>query len=65
MMKWLKDRLIKREYIKVTFDGAACTMPPVEACDHLKDADDPKVYRVESVWMTPYQFGAMPEFMGW
>lgn len=39
-----------------------CT--PLDACDMIEDADEKGAYLVESVWMTPRQFDAIPEFMG-
>jgi hypothetical protein len=62
---WLKNHFIKREYLVLEVDGTPCTMRPVDAADTLQDADDPKAYKVKSVWMTPHQFDAMPEFQGW
>jgi hypothetical protein len=65
MLKWLKERFIKREYINLICDGTPCTMTPSEACETLQDADDPKCYKVESVWITPHQLSRLPEFQGW
>ena len=62
---WLKNHFIKREYIVLALDGIPCTMCPLDAVDTLQDASDPKDYTVKSVWMTPHQFDAMPEFEGW
>jgi hypothetical protein len=62
---WFKDHFLKREYIVLTYDGTSCTMRPVDAIDTLQDADEPEAYTVKSVWMTPHQFDAMPEFQGW
>lgn len=59
------DRLTRREYIRLIHDGTPCIMTPGDACDTLQDADDPKVYKVESVYLTNRQFRALPEFLGW
>ena len=62
---WFRNHFIKREYIVLIHDGTPSTMRPIDACDTLQDADDPKAYRIKTVWMTPRQFDAMPEFQGW
>ena len=62
---WVKNHFVRREYIVLTYDGTPCTMRPADACDTLQDSSDPKSYEVKSVWMTPHQYDAMPEFMGW
>lgn len=66
MLNWFKSRFIKREYLALTVKGSGtCTMTPADACDLIQDADDPKMYEVKSVWMTPREYAAMPEFLGW
>jgi len=65
MIEWLRDRLIKREYIQLGVDGTFCTMTPMEACHQLQDSDDPKDYVVRSVRMTKHHFENLPEFMGY
>ena len=65
MLEWLKARFIKREYIKLSVKGSgSCFCTPLDACDMIEDADEKGAYQVESVWMTPRQFDAIPEFMG-
>ena len=65
MIQWIKDRIIKREYIELGWDGTFCAMTPEEACEQLQDSDDPRGYTVRSRWMTKQQFDALPEFEGY
>ncbi len=65
LARFIANCTVKREYLKLSIDGVSCIMTPADACDTIQDADDPKVYKVEPVWMTPLQFDRLPEFMGW
>lgn len=65
LARFVSNCTVKREYLKLTLDGAWCIMTPADACDSLQDADDPKAYKIEPVWMTPLQYDRLPEFQGW
>lgn len=64
-MKWLTDRLFKRDFVKLTIDGASCVMPPLVAIHELSVADNPKQYTAEIVRLTYSQYERLGEFQGW
>lgn len=61
----LRNWLVKRDFIRLGINGVWCVMMPADACDTLRDSDDPKQYKVESVRMTMRQFDRLNEFGGY
>ncbi len=65
MVKWLADRFVKRDYVRLVVDGGWCVMAPVDACDIIKDSDNPRQYTIEPRRMTTRQFELLHEFGGY
>lgn len=52
----------KRRYVKVTANGSSVICEPFELIDFAIDADGE--FETEDVWMSPAEYDALPEFMG-
>ena len=51
----------KRRYVKLMANGSSVICEPFEVLDFFIDGDD---YESEDVWMSPAEYEALPEFMG-
>lgn len=51
----------KRRYIKLTANGASVICEPFEVKDMIEDESE---YTITEVWMSPAEYEALPEFMG-
>lgn len=65
MIKWLLDRVVKHDFIKLSIDGTYCVMTPWEACQEIQASDEPRAYKIEPVLMTWHQIAQLPEFDGY
>jgi hypothetical protein len=55
----------KKRYVKLTYEGSSCIVEANKVADQLCYEDRPQDFEREDVWMSPAQFRALPEFMGW
>jgi hypothetical protein len=51
----------KRRYVKLTANGASVVCEPFEVADMM---DGDSECTVSDVWMSPAEYDALPEFMG-
>lgn len=54
----------KIRYKRVTYDDLSFICEPHEADGIIMESDEPSVYTITDVWMTPNEFEQLPEFQG-
>jgi hypothetical protein len=61
------NRIAKQRYVRVAYNGSSFIVPAGQAkavIDDLLDGDDPEVYEINDVWLTPREYESLPEFAG-
>lgn len=62
--QWWMDRFIKKEFIKVIYDGSYYIERPIVAIDMIAHDDEPTTYKFEKIMMTEQEYKKLPEFNG-